>query len=169
MTSTDAAPSVEERLAALEAVAAIQRLKYRYWRACDGKDVAAFRGCFVSSGADIDVERMGRYDDADGLADAFARVALRRDEAGRHLVLDMHHGLHPDITVVDATSATGRWTLRFRQLDLRARTERTSAIEYDDTYVVEEGEWRISRSSARTLWSMTSPLPDGVRIEENDA
>ncbi|RFU20514.1 nuclear transport factor 2 family protein [Geodermatophilus marinus] len=166
MSSSDVSASVEERLAALEAVAAIERLKHRYWRACDRKDVAGFRACFVASGADIDFERMGRYDDADGLADVFARVALRRDEAGRHLVLDMHHGLHPDITIVDRTSATGRWTLRFRQLDLRARTEKVAAVEYDDAYVVEDGEWRISRCVARTLWLITRPLPEDVRIEE---
>lgn len=160
---------VERRLAALEAVAAIERLKYRYWRACDCKDVAGFRSCFVASGADIDFERMGRFDDADGIADVFARVALRRDDAGAHLILDMHHGLHPDITLVDETTAGGRWTLRFRQLNLHDRTEKVAAIEYDDAYVVEEGEWRISRCTARTLWSVTRPLPDGFRIEENVA
>lgn len=158
---------IERRLAVLEATAAIQRLKYRYWRACDRKDVSAFRACFVASGADIDFERMGRFDDAGGITDVFARVALRRDDAGRHLILDMHHGLHPDITVLDETSAVGRWTLRFRQLNLRDRTEKVAAVEYDDAYVVEDGEWRISRCHARTLWAVTRPLPAEAHIDEN--
>lgn len=167
MTSSGGPSSVHERLVALEAVAAIERLKYRYWRACDRKDVAGFRACFVAGAADIDFERMGRYDDADGITDVFARVALATREDGTHLILDMHHGLHPDITVVDETSAVGRWTLRFRQLNLLDRTEKVATIEYDDAYSVEDGEWRISRCHARTLWAITTPLSRQVRIEEN--
>lgn len=167
MSSTDWTPSVEERLAALEAVAAIERLKYRYWRACDRKDVAAFRACFVAGAADIDFERMGRFDNADGISDVFARVALARHEDGTHLILDMHHGLHPDITLVDEASARGRWTLRFRQLNLRDRTEKVAAVEYDDAYAVEDGEWRMSRCHARTLWSVSRLLSPDVHIEEN--
>lgn len=169
MNTIDTTASLEQRVAALEATRAIERLKYRYWRACDRKDVAGFRACFVARGADIDFERMGRFDDADGITDVFARVALATREDGTHLILDMHHGLHPDITVLDQTSAVGRWTLRFRQLNLHDRTERVAAVEYDDAYVVEDGEWRISRCHARTLWSITRPLSPEVRIEENVA
>lgn len=108
---------------------------------------------------------MGRFDDAD----VFARVALATSDDGGRLILDMHHGVHPDITLVDETSAVGRWTLRFRQPNLHNRTEKVASIEYDDAYVVEDGEGRISRCAARTLWAVTRPLPDGVRIEENVA
>lgn len=163
----DGTPTIEARLAVLEATAAIQRLKYRYWRACDGKDVAGFRACFVAGAADIDFERMGRFDDAQGITDVFARVALARQEDGSHLILDMHHGLHPDITILDATSAVGTWTLRFRQLNLHNRTEKVAAIEYDDGYAVEDGQWRMSRCHARTLWAYTQPLSADVRIQEN--
>lgn len=167
--SDDERPTIEQRLATLEATAAIQRLKYRYWRACDRKDVAAFRACFVAGDADIDFERMGRFGDADGITDVFARVALAARDDGTHLILDMHHGLHPDITLLDETAAVGRWTLRFRQLDLHAGTEKVAAIEYDDAYVVEDGEWRISRCHAHTVWAFTRSLPADVRIQENFA
>lgn len=169
MSALDVEQSLSDRVHVLESVAAIERLKYRYWRACDRKDVAAFRACFIASGADIDFERMGRYDDADGLTDVFARVALSRGDDGRHLILDMHHGLHPDITMRDATTAVGRWTLHFRQLDLRNRTEKVAAVEYDDTYVVEDGEWRISRCHSRVLWGFVQPLSPHVAIEEHFA
>lgn len=161
------APSLEQRIATLEAVRAIEQLKYRYWRACDSKDVAGFRACFVARHADIDYERMGRFDDADGITDVFARVALATRDDGAHLILDMHHGMHPDITVLDAGSAVGRWTLRFRQLNLHDSTEKVAAVEYDDAYAVEDGQWRISRCHAHTLWSVTRPLSPDVRIEED--
>ncbi|GAA1267622.1 hypothetical protein GCM10009609_33410 [Pseudonocardia aurantiaca] len=43
--------STEGWLDALEAVQAITRMEYRYWRACDNKDPDGFRRCFVRSGA----------------------------------------------------------------------------------------------------------------------
>ncbi|MEO3825704.1 nuclear transport factor 2 family protein [Actinomadura sp. B10D3] len=42
-----------ERIARLEAIEEIKALKHRYLRACDAKDPAAFRDCFVASGASI--------------------------------------------------------------------------------------------------------------------
>lgn len=167
MTTIDPDRSLEQRIAALEAVAAIQRLKYRYWRACDTKDPVAFRSCFIASGASIDFERMGRFDDADGITDVFARVALLTDQDGRHVILDMHHGLHPDIRLLDESSAVGRWTLRFRQLDLGRRTEKVAAVEYDDGYAIESGEWLMSRCHSRVLWALTRPLGADVEVEEH--
>lgn len=160
--------SLQQRVAELEAVAAIQAVKYRYWRACDEKDPVAFRGCFIARGAEIDFERMGRFADADGVVEVFRRVALRTDDAGLPLVLDMHHGMHPEITMLTTTAATGRWTLRFRQLDLTARTEKVAAIEYTDEYAVEDGAWRMSSSRARTRWSITRPLGDDVAVDVPD-
>ncbi|SCB95439.1 SnoaL-like domain-containing protein [Gordonia sp. v-85] len=75
-------------------VAAIERLKYRYWRASDAKDADAFRGCFILAGARIDYGPMGTFDDADALTDIFRRVALHKLD-GRFAILDMHHGMHP--------------------------------------------------------------------------
>lgn len=159
-------PDLERRVGALEAADAIRALKHRYWRACDTKDPAAFRDCFVAEGADVDFGPMGRFDDADGITEVFRQVALARRADGRPVVLDMHHGMHPDIHVVDATHATGRWTLRFRQLNLVDDTETVAAIEYDDDYVVEDGRWRIRRSHTRTLWSLTRPLPPDADLHE---
>ncbi|BAD56129.1 hypothetical protein NFA_12840 [Nocardia farcinica IFM 10152] len=86
---------------------------------------------------------------------------------GRHRILDMHHGMMPDLTVHGPTRAGGRWTLRFTQLDLLAGTQTLSAIEYDDDYVVEDGEWRMRKSHARTLWSLTQPLSPDAVITDN--
>lgn len=45
---------VEARLARLEAVEAIRRLKAHYFHCCDGKDPDGMAACFVSGAADID-------------------------------------------------------------------------------------------------------------------
>ncbi|WGY03826.1 nuclear transport factor 2 family protein [Nocardioides sp. QY071] len=156
--------TLADRVARLEAVAEIKALKHRYLRACDAKDPAGFRAAFVAEGAVLDYgERIGRFEGADALVGVFEGIALRKVE-GRYVVLDMHHALHADIDVLGATEATGRWTLRFRQVDLVAQVERVSAIEYDDGYALEEGEWRIARSAVTTLWTLEQPLADGFTV-----
>lgn len=151
-----------ERVADLERVQRICELKYRYWRSCDAKDPDAMRACFARSGARIEYGPMGSYDDADGLVAVFTAIALRRLEDGRWAVLDMHHGMHPEITVHDATHATGRWTLHFRQVDVTGGTERVSAGEYADEYVVEDGHWVIAATTFTPRWTLSRPLGEAT-------
>ncbi|WP_027499413.1 nuclear transport factor 2 family protein [Rhodococcus sp. UNC363MFTsu5.1] len=156
---------LEQRIAALEEIEAIKNLKHRYWRACDGKDPKSFRACFIRSGANIDYGRLGSFDDIEPMAAIFEKIALHQ-VGGKHVILDMHHGLHPDITITGAGTATGRWTLRFRQLNLLENTETVSTGEYDDEYVLEDGEWRMSKCHFTETWSLTRPLsPDAVVSE----
>jgi hypothetical protein len=158
--------SLERRVGRLEAIEAIRQLKHHYLRACDLKQPDTFRECFVAHGAVVDYgPRMGRFEDADGIADVYRRVALERVD-GAYNVLDMHHGVQADIEVTSDTEATGAWTLRFRQIDRRANVERVSAIEYDDRYQVENGQWRIRSCEVRVLWTIVTPLPEGHTITE---
>ncbi len=162
---TDGGKSVEQRLAECEAIEAIKALKHRYWRFCDNKDPDGFRSCFVSKDADLDYGPLGAYDDVEPIIQIFEHVALRK-ENGRYNVLDMHHGFMPDITIDGPTEAHGTWTLHFRQINLAEGTESLSAGEYDDAYRIEDGRWKISRSHHRGLWSITRPLTDEVRVEQ---
>src|SRR5699024_6894691 len=106
--------SLEDTVFRLRAVEEIKKLKYRYWRACDAKDVEGFRSCFVKAGAHIGLGSVGTFDNAADAATAFKRLGCRQID-GEYVVYDMHHGLHPDITVDSTTTAHGQWTLRFRQ------------------------------------------------------
>ncbi|MFC9789935.1 nuclear transport factor 2 family protein [Rhodococcus sp. NPDC127528] len=153
------------RIGDLEQIEAIKTLKYRYWRACDGKDPATFRACFIASGAKIDYGALGAFDDADPMAEIFARVALHTVD-GKHVIFDMHHGMHPEITLTGEGTAAGRWTLRFRQLNLLDRTERLCTGEYDDEYRLEDGDWKMSQCRFTETWSIVRPLPDDAVITE---
>ena len=153
-----------ERIARLEAIEEIRTLKHRYLRACDAKDPAGFRACFVAQGAVLDYgERIGRFEGVDALVAVFERIALNRVE-GRYTVFDMHHAVHGDVEITGTGTARGRWTLRFRQVDTVAGTEQVSAIEYDDGYTVEDGAWKIARCEVTTLWTMSSPLAEGYQV-----
>ena len=156
--------TVEQRLDALEQIEAVKALKHRYFRACDAKDPETFRACFIAEGADVDYGPLGGFSGPDGvdkLAETFRRIALHTVD-GKHVIFDMHHGMHPDIVITGPGMATGRWTLKFRQLNMIERTERLLTGEYDDDYVIEDGQWRMSRSRFRQLWCMVRPLGDAV-------
>nr|WP_206038058.1 nuclear transport factor 2 family protein [Rhodococcus sp. HNM0569] len=145
----------------MEAEEAVKALKHRYLRACDAKDAATFRACFIRQGASIDYGALGAFDDADAIAAVFERIALHKVD-GKHVVLDMHHGIHPSITIHSPTTASGQWTLAFRQVNLTQGTETVMSGEYADEYVVEDGEWKMSRCHFTRLWSITRSLDDAV-------
>lgn len=160
----DEASDLRRRVARLEAIREIERLKYRYWRACDAKDVDGFRSCFVKDGAKIDYgPGLGSFDDREPLVQLFEAMARRRDDGG-WLFREMHHGVHPDIDIVDDCTATGKWTFGFMRINLVDRTIERASMEYDDTYVVEAGGWKIQRSRVTPLAGLTLPIPDGARI-----
>ena len=154
---------LERRLARLEAIEQIERLKYRYLRACDHKDAEGMRECFVREGAEIDYGPLGTFAGRDQLVDLYTHLALRRD-AGTWLYHDVHHGHHPDIEVTGEGSATGRWTLSFMRVNLDARAIEQASIEYVDSYVVEDGAWKIKASKVTPLTSFSVPLPGEARV-----
>lgn len=155
--------SLQWRLAKLEAAERIKALKHRYWRACDAKDVAGFRACFVRTGAEVGLGEVGHFDDADEAARVFDEKA-RYTVDGEFAGYDMHHGMHPDITVTGSDTATGRWTLRMRHVNRIRRFEVVLAGEYEDDYRIEDGEWKIERSRFSTLWTLRRPLPEDAAI-----
>ncbi len=156
--------TLEQRVAALESVEEIKRLKYRYLRACDRKQPDDFRSCFVADGAILDYgEKIGQFVGAEGIRAVFEAIALKKVD-DRHVVFDMHHAVHPDIRLSGPHSAEGLWSLRFRQVNTEQGIETIGAIEYSDSYVVEAGEWRIARCEVRELWTLARPLPEGYRI-----
>ncbi|MFD4431563.1 nuclear transport factor 2 family protein [Nocardia sp. NPDC058497] len=164
MTATLQPDDASTHLARLAAIESITALKHRYFRACDAKDPEGFRDCFVAVGSALDYGELGSMD-ADGMAAVFASIALRQVD-GKHAILDMHHGVHPDITVRADGTASGRWTLRFRQVNLIERTETVATGEYTDEYRVEDGRWKIATCTFQRLWAITRPLDDACRIAQ---
>jgi hypothetical protein len=160
-------PGIEQliaRLDRLEAERAIERLKYRYWRACDAKDPAAMRDCFTPDGASIDYgPGLGPFSDREELVEAFTRLASARDESG-WLFHDMHHGGHPEIEIRDDGTATGRWTLSFLRVNRTRQVIERASMEYRDTYAITAGEWKIQTSHVTLLSAFSSPVPDGIRL-----
>ena len=83
---------------------------------------------------------VGVFHDRDAFA-AFYRAAGCHDH-----VLDMHHGVNPQIEIVDDTHARGLWALQYRNINTRDRTVTFLSSIYHDEYVKLGGQWRIVKS-----------------------
>lgn len=138
-------------------------LKHRYFRACDAKDPEVMRTCFIAKGADI------YYG---------PRSAASTTPTDSSTSIRVSHFSASTTSTSSSICITGCTRvsplkariprrvngLRFRQVDLRARTERVTALDYDDDYVIENGEWKISRCHVKVLWSIERTLTDDVKV-----
>ena len=131
---------LESRLAKLEAVEAIRRLKARYFNACDEKDADTVEACFLPD-ATVDAgPAIGKFDNA---ADF---VAIFREMGCKPNIIDMHHGTNAEIEVISATEAEGLWALYFFTIDTEARAMRQLAGIYRDRYQKTDQGWKIAES-----------------------
>jgi SnoaL-like domain len=137
----------ERRIRALEDVAAIQQLKYRYWRHLDLKQWDELAGCFV---ADATVSYgNGRYRFS-GVADImrFLRESLGSETGS----VTIHHGHHPEIELTGETTARGRWALyNYLFNERQKRSVRIGAF-YEDEYVKDAGAWKLRHVGYTTVF-----------------
>ena len=147
--------TIEERTWRLESIEAIRQLKARYFNSIDTRDLERLRTCFASSGVVLDLEPMGRVfrDPAEMIAviDRFS------------FLIEFHHGQNAEIELTGPASAKGFWGLYYFWMDPRERSARQVAGHYRDTYVAEDGVWKIQTSHfhafSHALWHAD---PEGV-------
>jgi len=143
------------RVQALEDIAAIKALKYRYLRGCDRKEPETVRDCLDPAGCLIDYEGFPRFENRDDFVAIFQAMGCRPD------VFDMHHGQNPQITLTGADRAEGVWDLYFHTIDGAARTVLQMACAYADHYTRHDGRWWITRT-ATTRTSFLMSQVDGA-------
>lgn len=151
--------SIEQRLAALEDIGAIERLKSRYLRACDRKQPDAVRACFTDD-AVIDYEGFPLFTDVDAFVEVFREWGCVPN------IIDMHHGQNP-VIALDGDRATGAFDLYFFQIDTASGRQTQLAVTYDDEFVRQDGRWLISRTVSRRMSMVVGTVgPDGImRVE----
>ena len=128
--------SLEQRLARLEAVEDIKRLKARYCAFCDNNyDPDGIAGLFTRDGV-WDGESFGRYAGREEIRAFFRRIA-------GDIVFAAHLVLNPIVEVQDENHATGKW-----RLIMPATTQENGRREgrwliaaYDERYVRVDGAW----------------------------
>lgn len=135
--------TAEQRLARLEAIEAIRQLKHRYLAACDAKQAAAMRACFVDGPMHIDYGPVGVFDNADAVAKIFTELGCQPH------ILEMHHGSNPQIEVLDEQHARATWSLHYQQINTQTSVLTQLGAVYEDEYLLGAQGWRISRTVCR--------------------
>lgn len=146
---------IESRLQALEDIEAIRALKARYLFSCDRKDPTGMRACFVDGAVDIDYGAIGRFDSADALVKVYVEIGCHE-----HMV-EMHHGVNPQISIADADTANGTWSLHYCLINTRDGTMTQLGGYYEDGYRKVGGQWLI----AKTHFFATSTLVLQLGVE----
>lgn len=138
---------LEKRIARLEDIEALQRLKYRYWRCLDVKDWPTLRTLFV---ADATVSYgSGRYEFA-GI-EAIMKFLTESLSVERG-AMTIHHGHHPEIDITGATTAKATWALYNYMYNVKEnRAIRIGAYYHDDCIKV-GGEWKFQHIGYESLF-----------------
>ncbi|HEX3610236.1 MAG TPA: nuclear transport factor 2 family protein [Sporichthyaceae bacterium] len=147
---------LEERIARLEAVEEIRRLKARYFRCVDLREWDEFADLFTEDFlAEFGESTSGARSRA-----AFLAAVARHFVAG----LSVHHGHEPEIDVLDADNATGLWPM-FDLVESPADSgyvNHTGWGHYTERYRrCTDGRWRISRSRLSRIKRVELPKDPG--------
>ena len=131
---------LEARLAALEDVDAIKRLKYVYWRCLDTRRWDELATCFT---ADATVEYgAGEY----RFQGPEAIIGFLRRALGESGHIGIHHGHQPEIDLTGPATARGTWALDNYFFNVgQNRCVRIGAF-YHDRYEKRDGAWRIAHT-----------------------
>lgn len=128
---------IEQRLQALEDIEAIRRLKARYLACCDAKDPVGMREAFADGPVRIDYGVIGTFDRADALVEIFKQIGCHP-----HMV-EMHHGVNPQIELTGPDSAKAHWGLHYQLINTNENTLTQLGAYYDDEYRRTPQGWKI--------------------------
>ncbi len=131
-------PTLEQRLTALEDIEAIKSLKARYLAACDAKDPLGMRACFADGPVAIDYGVIGCFETADPLVAVFKQIGCHP-----HMV-ELHHGVNPQITLLDAENAEGSWGLHYQLINTQDNTLTQLGASYQDGYRKTANGWKMT-------------------------
>ena len=141
----------------LEAIEAIKRLKYRYFRTLDLKDWVGFGDCLTTDvraryGTHAMPEPV-HFDDRESVV-AFMSENLPPS------VITVHVAHHPEIEV-EGDSATGSWCFEDTVLVPELETQIRGAGYYTDRYRLDsDGAWRIAGTEYERIYEAMTSLAD---------
>jgi len=147
------------RVERLEALDAIRRLKYAYFRLLDTKRFAELGDLLApevtTAYASGGLSFTGRQAVVDFLVDSL----------GSPEIVTMHHGHHPEIEIVDADHATGTWYLEDRVIVPGADFEIHGTAIYTDRYVRVDGSWLIAHTGYERVFEQHRKQSTGALLE----
>ncbi len=138
---------LERRIAVIEDIEAIKRLKYRYWRHLDLKEWDALAALFVKN-ASVSYGS-GKYE----FQGVEAIMRFLRESLGRETgAVTVHQGHHPEIDLTSNTTATGTWALYNYMFNERQNRGIRIGAYYHDLYTKVGGEWKFESIGYQSLF-----------------
>jgi len=119
-------------------IEAIKQLKYRYLRYLDQNRTQEMADLFIE-------DATATYSDGKWTLNSRAEIVAF---LGRRKRISLHTAHHPEISLTSKTTATGIWTLEDTQF-YEDGSALHGAAYYEDTYIKDEGGWRISSTGYR--------------------
>lgn len=146
----------------LMAIEAIKRLKYTYLRAVDCHDWDLLESTLTSGcGARYDGGKYS-YDNRQQLIDGL------REHMDSSDVLTMHNCHHPEIDIIDANTASGKWYLQDLVFNKAQNWMLFGTAIYTDQYRLENGEWKICHTAyERIMETINAPIPSTLSFTHN--
>ena len=148
--------NVEARLQILEDLEAIRALKARYLASCDAKKPDLVRACFADSEVQIDYGAIGSFSQADDLVAVYTEIACHE-----HMV-EMHHGVNPQLEITGADTARGEWDAHYQLINTQDMTLTQLGGHYWDEYRRTPEGWRISATRFEVNSSLVLDLGESA-------
>ena len=135
------------RLERIEDIEAIKQLKYRYWSHLDLKQWDELAQCFAPDATVC--YSSGQYEFAGVEAImGFLSQALGRERGS----VTIHHGHHPEIELLSATTARGTWALYNYMFNVKENRGIRIGAYYDDEFVKLAGVWKFRHIGYRYIF-----------------
>jgi hypothetical protein len=129
---------LESRLAALEDIEAIKKLKARYLRCVDNRLWDEMNECFTED-AVADYGSGRRYENRKAIMNFFTNAS----NASKTSAIGAHHGHNPEIELVADSFARGIWQLLAYRIDTETNLGVRDVAFYNDEYIKVDGVWKI--------------------------
>lgn len=131
-----------------EDIEAIKQLKYKYFRCLDTKD-------WEGLGETLTDDARTAYDEGKyAHVGRAAIVEFLSSALGSPRIVSMHHGHHPEVTLLSDTTAKATWYLEDVVIFRDADTRMHGAAFYEDEYVKTAEGWRIAFTGYRRTFEL---------------
>ena len=159
----DRLAALEQRVAAMEDIEAIERLKHKYFRCLDCKLWDELAECFTEDATTSYTNGKYSFSGVEAIMDFLKKAQ------GSATVLGMHQGHQPEIDLTSKTTAKGIWTAH-SGLIMTDRNKSTREVDfYHDEYVKVDSQWKIKHTGYRNLFVESWDRGDikGLRLTAN--
>jgi hypothetical protein len=137
---------------------AIKRLKYRYLRLIDTKEWDELTTLFVPEATATYSDGKYSFDGRDAI------MGFLSDAMASKNMLTSHKVHHPEIELLDPSTARAVWALEDVVVHLDYNMTIRGAAFYTDEYVKVDGEWKIKHTGYERVYEEMEPRSSDIKL-----